>query len=229
VNKTLVTLRAAILIMALGGVLLAATGFSSAYSILGEAIAADQSVAPHTRRVKAHTAAAKNRHRALNRFLSIDLLEPPRDVPAARWDSRFCSRWDDGCTRCERQSASDRPTCSPITEQGAGAACVPKLIACSALLQGPDGMDCASMMWANPLLGPKGEISGYRLGSCDPGRCEREGDWYFKNPEHVKIIESFRALSKGIWKPTDRNSIYCIASYRDLCRLAAMRGLAPCP
>ena len=164
--------------------------------------------------------------RRTGKFIPLSRLEPPRDVAAAQWTSLYCSRWDDGCVQCERRSSAEKARCEPM--EAAGAACTRKLIACSQDAQEPGFRSCASVMWARPLFDAYQNIAGYHVEYCNPGRCERPGDFYFAQPKHAKILDAYREHSSRVWVPTDRASSYCVDSFARLCREPAMRGIAPC-
>jgi hypothetical protein len=200
-------------------------------NLFGKAYAADQLSGeqyPAAKAKKRMQLFDKRKMRSFDRFLLIEQLEPPRNVSATNWTSLYCSSWDDGCTHCERKSAAVRPTCASISAHAEGTTCVPKAIACTEGKQRPGWKHCATEMIARPLIDAEQNVVGYRLGYCNAGRCERERDRYFANPEHEKIIEAYKALSKGIWSQIDRTSLYCIGSFRDLCRTPEMQGVVPC-
>lgn len=48
--------------------------------------------------------------------LPLAIVDPPRTQPAASWNSAFCARWDDGCTKCTRTQTGEPPQCEK--EQG---------------------------------------------------------------------------------------------------------------
>ncbi len=50
------------------------------------------------------------------RILPIEAVDPSRQVIATKWQSPFCTTWDDGCTICERQSAESAPVCNEILD-----------------------------------------------------------------------------------------------------------------
>jgi hypothetical protein len=43
--------------------------------------------------------------------LPLDIVEPPRNVPAAEWNSPYCGHRDDGCTECTRGNAGGSAQC----------------------------------------------------------------------------------------------------------------------
>jgi hypothetical protein len=43
--------------------------------------------------------------------LPLDVVEPPRNVPAAQWNSPYCAHWDDGCTDCTRAQPHGKALC----------------------------------------------------------------------------------------------------------------------
>ena len=43
--------------------------------------------------------------------LPLDVVEPPRNVPAAQWNSPYCGRWDDGCVECSRTAVGTAAQC----------------------------------------------------------------------------------------------------------------------
>ena len=48
--------------------------------------------------------------------LPLDVVDPPRNVPAAAWNSPYCGRWSDGCTACTRTNAGGSPQCHRETD-----------------------------------------------------------------------------------------------------------------
>jgi len=62
------------------------------------------------------------------RPMTIEEIEPPRDVAAAEYRSPFCLRWHDGCTTCERPSVTGEVACAP--RSGASSACERHAIVC---------------------------------------------------------------------------------------------------
>jgi len=62
------------------------------------------------------------------RPMTIERIEPRRDVAAAEYRSPFCLRWHDGCTDCERPSVTGEVACAPRPE--AGPACERHAIVC---------------------------------------------------------------------------------------------------
>jgi hypothetical protein len=65
--------------------------------------------------------------------LPIEIVDPFRKVVATKWQSPFCTAWDDGCTRCERRSADTTPVCGETLEAKSGSRlekCVPQAVKC---------------------------------------------------------------------------------------------------
>jgi len=61
--------------------------------------------------------------------LPLDVVEPPRNVPAIEWNSPYCGHWDDGCVACRRQTVLAPLKCdeeAPVR----GNACRRHAIAC---------------------------------------------------------------------------------------------------
>ena len=61
--------------------------------------------------------------------LPLDVVEPPRNVPAIQWNSPYCGHWDDGCVECRRQTVLAPLKCdeeAPVR----GHACRRHAIAC---------------------------------------------------------------------------------------------------
>lgn len=48
--------------------------------------------------------------------LPLVVVDPPRNVPAAEWNSPYCGRWSDGCTACTRTNAGGSPQCHRETD-----------------------------------------------------------------------------------------------------------------
>ena len=44
--------------------------------------------------------------------LPMSEVDPPRDVSADKWQSPFCTDWDDGCTSCLREDSQAAPSCT---------------------------------------------------------------------------------------------------------------------
>ena len=61
--------------------------------------------------------------------LPLDVVEPPRNVPAARWNSPYCGHWGDGCTECTRTVADEAPQCHAEKDRSPSA-CKPRAIIC---------------------------------------------------------------------------------------------------
>lgn len=60
-------------------------------------------------------------------------VEPNRNVPAEKWPSPYCIKWDDACTRCTRDRATEQPICAPIDPSVDAGSCERKLIACQSV------------------------------------------------------------------------------------------------
>jgi hypothetical protein len=61
--------------------------------------------------------------------LPLNVVEPPRDVPAAQWNSPYCGHWGDGCTECTRAASGAAPVCRAETANK-GAQCARHAIIC---------------------------------------------------------------------------------------------------
>lgn len=178
--------------------------------------------------IDASAASAQSQQRnEYRRFFPLNALEPSRKVAAPNWTSLYCSQWDDGCTRCERKSISDKPNCSPISSHP-DEVCKPRSITCSLGTQEPGWRHCASELAVTTLFDAQKKLLGYRVMICTPGRCEGPTDLYFEKAEDEKILRSIQKRSGHIWQPTDRQSLYCLGSLRELCSQPTMRGVAPC-
>jgi hypothetical protein len=59
--------------------------------------------------------------------LPLAAVEPPRNVPAAQWNSPYCAHWEDGCTECKRGAISDAAQCHSEGDTGA---CARRAIIC---------------------------------------------------------------------------------------------------
>ena len=62
-------------------------------------------------------------------ILPLDKIEPPRDAAADRWQSVYCLDWNDGCTRCARESVRVKQHCSPV--QSESKQCERSFVACT--------------------------------------------------------------------------------------------------
>ncbi|MBV5265381.1 hypothetical protein [Pinisolibacter aquiterrae] len=117
-------------------------------------------------------------------------VEPDRNVPAEKWDSPYCTKWDDACTRCTRDRATDRPQCVPIEPSSDVGSCERKLIACQ------DSDEFALMTVCSSSLGIRwreernlnGAAGCDYSGAIDPKRGTLRKKVYFECQE-VRAIQ----------------------------------------
>jgi hypothetical protein len=58
-------------------------------------------------------------------------VDPPRNLPAIRWNGSFCSAWTDGCTDCRRVGADGQPQCGRRPD--AEPHCAPAYVFCTSI------------------------------------------------------------------------------------------------
>jgi hypothetical protein len=66
-------------------------------------------------------------------ILPMRQVDAPRTVVARKWKSAFCSKWDDGCTRCEHDELAIPPVCNDVilgSESNDASACVSGSVKC---------------------------------------------------------------------------------------------------